>query len=223
MLLSNDNNGNATHTKLLVNKEKVLKHVEKRIPSLKRNCFVTKIEFKQKKLLRFVIGPNNDIIFDDSGKLSGHSFWLTPSKKIINKAIKQKLFEKEVNHHIQIRTDLFNHVKQTIKKRCLDYISLANKAGLVNIGLQKLKIKKISKNIRLLVLSTPYSKSTKSALNKIYENIEIIELFDSKELGQSLGKDSITTLGITKSKLSDKLINEIQKYQYLEDDINRIE
>ena len=223
MLLSNDNNRITTHTRLLDNEEKAFKYIEEKNTSLKRNCFVTNIEFKKKKLLRFVIGPNNDIIFDDSGKLRGHSFWLTPNKEIINKAVQQKLFEKEANHNIKIRSDLFNHVKQTIKKRCLNYISLANKAGLVNIGLQKLKIKKISKNIRLLLLSTPYSKSTRSALNKIYENIEIFELFASKELSQSLGKDSITTLGITKSKLSDKLINEIQKYQYLEDDSNRIE
>ncbi len=102
-----------------------------------RQCAVTRQERAVFELLRFVAAPDDTICPDLAGKLPGRGVWLTADKKTVAAAVKSNAFAKSLKRKVTAAPDLPEIVEKLLDKRTTEALSLANKAGLLLTGFDK--------------------------------------------------------------------------------------
>ena len=109
-----------------------------------RTCLITGEEKPQELLLRFTLTPDCQVIPDFKKRLSGKGFYISNSKQLLTDAINKNVFRK-LGKSTSIIPNLVEIVENILKNKALDSINLANKAGDLVCGLDKIK-EKLSKN-----------------------------------------------------------------------------
>jgi len=102
-----------------------------------RSCVVTRAERPPEDLIRFVRAPDGAIVPDIARKLPGRGIWVTCDEGTVQKAIRDRAFERAARAKVSIDDDLVERVGDLLRKRACNQLSLANKAGLVLTGAGK--------------------------------------------------------------------------------------
>ena len=78
-----------------------------------RRCVVTKEQLPKKELIRGVRTPEKTVIVDLNGKQNGRGAYIKRDEKVINKAQKNKILEKQLE--VEIPDSIFEELKEIIK------------------------------------------------------------------------------------------------------------
>ena len=102
-----------------------------------RLCAVTRRTCEPELLLRFVSGPDGSVVPDLARKLPGRGVWLTATRATVLQAVRQKVFARSFKREVIASDRLADLVGDLMLKRVLEYLALANKAGLAISGFAK--------------------------------------------------------------------------------------
>lgn len=102
-----------------------------------RLCALTRQERPTSELLRFVAGPDDRIYFDLSRKLPGRGVWVTADRESVATASKSGTFARSLKRKVTVPAELAEKVETQLVDRVCQSLSLANKAGLVVTGFDK--------------------------------------------------------------------------------------
>jgi uncharacterized protein len=102
-----------------------------------RMCAVTRAELPPTELIRFVRGPDGAIVPDLEHRLPGRGVWLSCNRLILEKAVKTKAFARSLHADVSVSPDLPERIDVMLVRRACDTLALANKAGLVLAGFDK--------------------------------------------------------------------------------------
>ena len=102
-----------------------------------RLCAVTRRHCEPELLLRFVSGPDGSVVPDLARKLPGRGVWLTGTRATVLQAVRQKIFARSFKREVITSDQLADLVGDLMLKRVLEYLALANKAGLAISGFAK--------------------------------------------------------------------------------------
>ena len=75
-----------------------------------RSCVVTREKLPKLELLRIVKTTDGNIVVDESGKINGRGAYIKKDINVLDKAIKSKILEK------QLETTISNDVYEEIRK-----------------------------------------------------------------------------------------------------------
>lgn len=104
-----------------------------------RTCIVTREQKPPEELIRFVEGPDGQIVPDVARRLPGRGVWVTAERRAIAEAVKRKAFARSLKRQVAVPPDLPDTVERLLVKRAMDALSLANKAGLVTSGFTRIE------------------------------------------------------------------------------------
>lgn len=104
-----------------------------------RSCIVTREVKAKDELIRFVVGPNQQIVPDVAGKLPGRGIYVSASKLLVAEAIAKRLFSKAAKAQVQVPDGLLETLEQQLARRVGEALSLARKAGQVTTGFEKVE------------------------------------------------------------------------------------
>src|SRR5690606_38506391 len=104
-----------------------------------RTCVVTREQRPPEDLIRFVPGPDGQIVPDVGRRLPGRGVWVTAERGAVAEAVKRKAFSKGLKRQVTAAADLPDLVERLLMKRATDALSLANKAGLVTTGFTRVE------------------------------------------------------------------------------------
>jgi uncharacterized protein len=102
-----------------------------------RLCAVTRRACEPELLLRFVSGPDGSVVPDLARKLPGRGVWLTATRATVLQAVRQKVFARSFKREVIASDQLADLVGDLMLRRVLEYLALANKAGLAISGFAK--------------------------------------------------------------------------------------
>ena len=102
-----------------------------------RRCIVTGEHKDKACLLRFTMVDGGLIVPDLNKKLAGRGVFVSNSKKLLAEAVKKNCFSKATKGKGRLCPDLVDMVEALLKKRGLDMINLARKAGCLVCGFEK--------------------------------------------------------------------------------------
>ena len=105
-----------------------------------RTCVVTRAKGSPDSLIRFALGPDDTIYPDLAGRLPGRGVWVTCSRQRVAEAAKSGAFARSLKRKVRVPDDLAGLVDGLLARRCIEALSLANKAGLVVPGFTKVEI-----------------------------------------------------------------------------------
>ncbi len=102
-----------------------------------RTCIVTNIALNKDELIRFVVGPGDEIVPDLREKLPGRGVWVTNSKKCVEQAVKNNCFAARFRKKVKAGSNLAHDIENYLLADIVRGLSIARKSGLVTIGFSK--------------------------------------------------------------------------------------
>lgn len=155
-------------------------------------CCISSNLIPKAQSLRFVKSPDSRIILDLEWKLQGEYICFDADIEILKKAANERIFEKKFDIEFTFENMLDNIITY-YKRKILDYIAIANKAGNLVVG-KRLTEKfllnlDISKNNHYLIIQASDS-STRERFSHKYSD-KIMEIYSSDEISAKCGKDNI--------------------------------
>jgi uncharacterized protein len=173
--------------------------------NVSRKCIVTREIFCKSELIRFVVGPDNNLYPDINNKLDGKGIWVKSQKSLLQKAISSNLFAKTMGNSVTIAPHTIDLVNNLLKQKCFDILGLCNKAGVVITGCEKVDhlLKKNNDNI--------YLKACDSNAKHVTKNNAYC-IFTGDELSRIMGKDNVIHVAIKSCGLTVKLIESLKRF-----------
>lgn len=104
-----------------------------------RSCAVTRTVSSRSALMRFVAGPDGQIVPDLKANLPGRGVWLTPQRAIVDEAIKRKVFSRGLKRPVEAPNDLGAQVDDLLVQAALGALGMARKAGQCLTGAGKVE------------------------------------------------------------------------------------
>ncbi|MEL6701729.1 MAG: DUF448 domain-containing protein, partial [Pseudomonadota bacterium] len=104
-----------------------------------RRCLVTGETGGKAGLIRFVTGPDGQVVPDILGKLPGRGYYVTAERSVLNEAVKKKVFARGAKAQVTVPDGLIDGIEAQLVKRVTDLIAMARKAGLAIAGFEKVK------------------------------------------------------------------------------------
>ncbi len=170
-----------------------------------RRCIVTGAVRRKEEMLRFVVGPGQEVVPDVEGRLPGRGFWLSAQRDMVNTACAKNLFAKAARARVTAPVDLADRVEQLLARRCLDLVGLARRAGQAVAGLDKARAWLRAGRARVLLVAADGAPGGRSRMRALASGLPLVELFSAAELGAALGRQGVVHLVLAPGRLADSL------------------
>ncbi len=162
-----------------------------------RTCLVHRVSLPTNQMLRFVLDPDNIVTPDLKGNLPGRGVWITAERKNIDLAVKKALFSRGFKQDAKTDEKLGERVDMLLEASVLQALSLAQKSGLVTVGLEKVLEVTAKKGLGALFFASDGSAGSigkvKSKLryNDRAADIEIHQSLRSEQLDLAFGRTNV--------------------------------
>lgn len=104
-----------------------------------RTCIVTRTKGEPETMIRFVVGPNGQVVPDLKHKLPGRGVWVTARADKVAEAVKRKAFTRGFRTEVVVSAALPAEIEALLTTECIQAFGLANKAGQVVTGFAKVE------------------------------------------------------------------------------------
>jgi predicted RNA-binding protein YlxR (DUF448 family) len=174
-----------------------------------RRCIATGESLPVAELVRFVVGPGNALVPDIDARLPGRGLWLKAERAMIEAAASKRLFAKAARKDVSVPADLADTVAVLLKRRCLNQLGLARRAGLVTAGAEKVRAHIASGRTVALFQAADGSPEERRKIVALVPNLPLVDLFTGAELGAAVGRETAAVhIALAAGKLTTTLIKD---------------
>lgn len=178
-------------------------------PSLRR-CLVTGDVLPREKLMRFAIGPGDEIVPDVENDLPGRGLWLTARREIVEVAAAKGLFARAARRPVSVPSDLADRVDRLLSRRCLNFLGLARRSGAVAAGYDAVTDWLRQGKAAILFTASDSAEGGGSKVLRLgraaVPGLQVIALFVATELGEALGRDRNVHVAVTPGRMTPRLV-----------------
>ncbi len=195
-----------------------------------RKCLVTGETYPVQRLIRFVLDPEGTIIPDVAAKLPGRGGWILADRVVLERAMKRNIFvrfgQKAVassnvssGHKTQIRVEdnLPDLVETLLRLRCLNYLGLVNRAGLLVSGFEKVRAVLKAQKCQTLITAEDAADNGRnkicSGLGNVLDKLRVIDMFTREQLGQALGLSNAVHVALLPGGMTESFLDEFSRYE----------
>lgn len=164
--------------------------------SLSRLCLATGEVKPVGEMIRYVVAPDGGIVPDLTHKLPGRGAWVTASASALKTAIDRRAFARAFRGKGKVDSALPALVDKLLFKAAIDSLSIANKAGQVLTGFEKIRERLGGKRVIALLHASDAGEDGRAKLNAAAyaaspDTAEEIRLFSGEQLDLALGRPNV--------------------------------
>lgn len=174
--------------------------------SAQRRCIVTGEVKDTAGMLRFVAAPDGKIVPDLAGNLPGRGIWLTTSRGTLDTAAAKGLFAKAARAPVVAEADLADRVEGLLTRRCLETIGLAQRAGQVVAGFEKVRACLQRDEAAVLLAANDGGADGRAQLRGRAGSVPVVALFTGAQLSAALGRENVVHAALRPGGLAGKLL-----------------
>jgi len=175
-----------------------------------RKCIATGEVQPKYGLIRFVVGPDGQVVPDILGKLPGRGVYVAADRAALDKAVAKKLFARGFKQPVQVPDGLVAAVEQQLVRRVVDLISLARKSGDAVAGYEKVKNWLDQEHAQILIQAVDGSGRGKSKLSTPHHG-RYIGWLSADELGMAFGRETVIHAALASGGLANRVVEEAQR------------
>lgn len=172
-----------------------------------RKCIATGDVQPKHGLIRFVIGPDNQVYPDILGKLPGRGIYVAADRAALELAVKKKAFARSAKQPVTLPDGLIDEVEQQLARRVVDLISLQRKAGKAVAGYEKVKGWLQTEEAEVLIQAVDGSGRGKSKLSTPHYG-HYIGWLTADELGLAFGRQTVIHGALASGGLTQRVVEE---------------
>ncbi len=175
-----------------------------------RKCLATGEVQPKYKLIRFVVGPDGQVVPDIMGKLPARGMWVTADREAVELAAKKGLFSRSAKQPVKTPDDLVEEVEKQLARRVVDLISMQRKAGKAVAGYEKVKGWLQTEEALVLIQASDGSGRGKSKLSTPHYG-HYIGCLTADELGLAFGRQTVIHGALASGGLTLRVVEEAHR------------
>ena len=164
-----------------------------------------------KDLLRFTVTPDNQVVPDFKSRLPGRGIYVSCSLSALKTAIAKSLFSKSVKKNVRATNDLIPMVENILKKKGLESICLAKKAGCLITGFDKVSEALKKEKVAFLLEARDAGADGHGKMLSLAKGLDVFVLYDIEELDKALDKVNTVHVAFLKSNMSKMVYTEFKR------------
>lgn len=173
-----------------------------------RKCVVSGESQPKAGLIRFVIGPDGEVVPDILGRLPGRGIYVSADRTALATALKKNLFSRAARQPVKAPTDLVQTVETLLSRRVTDLLSLARKAGEAVCGFEKVKDWLVKGQAATLIQAADGSERGREKLRPPSGEESLISCLSAWELGLAFGRERAIHAALAAGGLNNRVVEE---------------
>lgn len=146
---------------------------------------------EEARLIRFVAGPEGEVVPDLGRDLPGRGLWVEATRASVDLAVKKNAFSRSAKTKLSAPGDLSDRIDSLLARRCIDRLGLARRAGALTSGFEKTDAALRAGQVAWLIEASDGSADGRDKLLAIARRQtrppRICGVFSSDELSLALG------------------------------------
>lgn len=193
-----------------------------------RRCIASGKVQDKAGMIRFVVGPGQQVVPDVDEALPGRGLWLTADAALVEKALNKGLFAKAARQGVKPVPDLLVLTRRLIRRRALGLVGLARKGGGAIAGFEKVQAALRSgfigraggagqKSVGLWLEACDGSDDGRTKLHALAQalGVTLVDVFDRSELGAALGREEAVHAVMAAGPLAQQVRREVARLSAL--------
>jgi uncharacterized protein len=168
-------------------------------PGTERTCALSRELRPVSDLIRYVVGPQGEVVPDVKRKLPGRGIWITGTRAAIEAAIKRNVFARGFKREVLVGRDLAATSERLLEQAALDALAIAAKAGQVIGGFAKVEAASGRDDLLALIHAADAASDGKRKLDAALHRsrdeksreIAIVDLFTGAQLDLALSRPNV--------------------------------
>ena len=163
-----------------------------------RLCVVSRQVKPVAEMIRFVVGPQGELVPDLKRKLPGRGLWVTATRADLAEAVRRGAFARGFGRSVKIPEDLIEATERLLQRAALDALAIAGKGKQAVTGFSKVETALVRGHaVAVLHAADAAADGVRKveALRKQPENqgrqIAVISSFSSAQLDLALGRPNV--------------------------------
>jgi uncharacterized protein len=178
-----------------------------------RRCVATRRSLPKSALVRLVVAPDGILVPDIEGRLPGRGLWITAGRDIVERAVTKRLFSRAAGTDVAVPPDLADRIAALLKRRCVELVGLARRAGQAVAGFEKVSRALDRGQVRLLLEARDGSPDQRRKVTGCAPGVPVVTLFTKGELGRAFGRETAVHVAVTAEGLAQRLESESRRLQ----------
>ncbi len=175
-----------------------------------RKCIATGEVQQTHGMIRFVVGPEDQVVPDILGKLPGRGIWVAADRKALDLASKKGLFARSAKQPVKVPEGLTDLIEKQLTRRVIELISMARKSGDAVAGYEKVKDWLGKEEAQVLIQASDGSGRGKTKLSTPHFGTYIGWL-TADELGLAFGRQTVIHGALASGGLAKRVVQEAQR------------
>ena len=162
-----------------------------------RLCIVSRTVKPIAEMIRFVVGPDGVVVADLKHRLPGRGVWVTATREALATAMARNAFARGFKRPVRVPGDVVEATARLLARGALDALSIARKAGLVQVGFTRAEAAVRAGDAVALIHASDGAdngvRKLAAAAKRCADDAQLprIELFTSAQLGLALGRSNV--------------------------------
>ncbi len=183
-----------------------------------RRCLASGASLPQGELVRFIVGPDSQIVPDIAGKLPGRGLWVAARRDDIDLACDKNLFARAAHTQVTVPDGLSDLVGNLLRQNCLGLIGLSRKAGDLITGFEKVKSCLGAGHAAVLICAADAGSDGREKLFRFAKDLPKIRVFSSADLSAALGRENVVHIALKDGGLAHRLVKEAHRLASFENE-----
>jgi hypothetical protein len=179
-----------------------------------RHCALSRTLKPVDEMIRFVAGPDGDIVPDLKRKLPGRGIWITGTRACLDDAVKRNVFARAFKRNVRVAPDLTAATERLMERGALDALAIAGKAGGVVSGFAKVEAAIDGAGPLALIHASDAAADGKRKLDAVlqrnsHENareIAIVAVFSGAQLDLALNRPNVVHAALLAGPVSETFL-----------------
>ncbi|MCB8819243.1 RNA-binding protein [Microvirga rosea] len=186
-----------------------------------RTCIVTRTVHPSAELIRFVLGPDREVVPDLKHKLPGRGVWVTARHDVVEEAVRRRVFPRAFKAEVTVPETLAGDIRQALRTDLRQSLSLANKAGTVVTGFHKVESVIAEKPLVALIHAAEAAEDgrrkianqLRKRLGDAISSFPVVQELSNDELDLALGRSHVIHAALVAGAGSDGFLNRWHRYR----------
>ncbi len=171
---------------------------------LTRQCALTRAVLPVDQLVRFVLGPEGNIVPDIDAKAPGRGVWISFDYEAVAQAVQKNVFSRSLKHKVLVPQDLAQITRTRLEQRLSGALGLARKAGQLQTGATRVRSVIGDATIIALFSASDGAPDGRRKMvvalrsSGLQEEVPCLDILSSEHLGLALGQENVIHAALTK-------------------------
>jgi hypothetical protein len=173
-----------------------------------RRCIASGESQPKAGLIRFVLGPDGQIVPDLLCKLPGRGIYVASDRAALARAAGKGLFARAARQAVTVPPDLADRIETQLAQRLVDLVAMARKAGEAVAGYEKVKSWLEEGRAAVLIQAFDGSGAGRAKLRPPAGPESLISCVSSGELGLAFGRERAIHAALAAGGLERRVVEE---------------